>query len=243
MRKAKTHLLAGVAAALLAGATLATALHSYPARADTPAPTAGHVARLQAHINRALNGGVLNTVDGAALLDSDVLLKIYVYAYGKRPVDYSAILTADTQAIDPPPPVQPTAAQKAAIDRLLQAARAHPKVLIRAHEIALFPYDAKTGGYTMQNRIFAKLAGKGYFFDNSLYHFVYVDFEPFSVWRTPDPAKRQAIDNAIKYFEQFNLDIVGQVVADGGDSISIKPLTATLKDNVGGTVLTEGGGA
>ncbi|OIQ84334.1 hypothetical protein GALL_338550 [mine drainage metagenome] len=243
MPNAKTHLLSGVAAALLAGAAMFAALPGHDARAETPAPDSGHLARLEAHIDRALDGGTLKTVDGAALLDSDVLLKIYVYAYGKRPVDYSAILTADTQAIDPPTPVQPTAAQKAAIDRLLQAARAHPKVLIRAHEIALFPYDAKAGGYVMQNRIFAKLAGKGYFFDNSPYHFVYVDFEPFSVWRTADPAKRQSIDTAIKDFEQFNLDIVGQVVASGGDSISIKPLAATLKDNVGGTVLTEGGGA
>ena len=243
MHNAKTHLLAGAATALLTGAALAVALHSHTARAETPAPTAGHVARLEAHIDQALNGGALKTVDGAALLDSDVLLKIYVFAYDKRPVDYSAILTADTQAIDPPQPVQPSAAQKAAIDRLLQAARAHPKVLIRAHEIALFPYDAKDGGYKMQNRIFAQLAGKGYFFDNSTYHFVYTDFAPFSVWRTADPAKRRAIDDAIKDFEQFNLDIVGQVVPGGADSIAIKPLNATLKDNVGGTVLTEGGGA
>ena len=243
MPTAKTHLYAGATTALLAAAAMTVALHAHAARAETAAPSSGHVARLQAHIDRALDGGVLKTVDGAALLDSDVLLKIYVFAYGKRPVDYSAILTADTEAIDPPTPVQPSAAQKAAIDRLLQAARAHPKVLIRAREIALFPYDAKTGGYTMQNRIFAKFAGKGYFFDNSPYHFNYVDFEPFSVWRTADPARRQAIDTAIKDFEQFNLDIVGQVVAAPGDSISIKPLSATLKDNVGGTVLTEGGGA
>ena len=243
MHSAKKHLLAGSVAALVAGAALWLAAPAHDANAAMAKPSAGSIARAQAHINAALNGGVLKTVGGAAVLDSDVLLKIYVFAYSKQPVDYSAILTADTQAIDTPEPVQPTAEQKQQIDRLLQAARAHPTVLIRAREIALFPYDAADGGYRMQNRIFAKLAGKGYFFDNSAYHFVYVDFAPFSVWRTADPAKRRAIDDAIKDFEQFNLDIVGQVEAAGADSIAIKPLTATLKDNVGGTVLTEGGSA
>ncbi len=241
MHHAKNPLPAGRLAALIAGAALFVAAVPPAAQAKMATPSAGSIARAEAHINRALDGGVLKTVDGAAVLDSDVLLKIYVFAYSKQPIDYSAILTADTQAIDTPEPVQPTASQKQEIDRLLQAARAHPTVLIRAHEIALFPYDATAGGYKMQNRIFARLAGKGYFFDNSLYHFVYVNFEPFSVFRTSDPATRKAVDAAIAGFEQFSLDIVGRVTAGDKDSISIQPLSATLKDNVGGTVMHEGG--
>ncbi len=240
MHSAKKHLLAGSVAALVAGAALWLAAPAHDANAAMAKPSAGSIARAQAHINAALNGGVLKTVGGAAVLDSDVLLKIYVFAYSKQPVDYSAILTADTQAIDTPEPVQPTAEQKQQIDRLLQAARAHPTVLIRAREIALFPYDAADGGYRMQNRIFAKLAGKGYFFDNSLYHFVYVDFAPFSVLHPADAATRKTVDAEIKDFEQFSLDIVGRVTAGGKDSISIQPLNTTLKDNVGGTVMRQG---
>lgn len=142
---------------------------------------------------------------GAVLLDSAVLLKVYVYAYSGRPVDYTAILTADTQMIDPPAPLVATAGERRKLDAMIAFAKAHPRLLIRVGDIALDPFVAAGGYYPIDNRLFIRQAG--YYFDNSPYHYGYVDPLAWRHLQCSDPVVRRSIDQAIARYVHFDMDI------------------------------------
>ncbi|WP_156030092.1 hypothetical protein [Thiomonas sp. FB-Cd] len=211
---------------------------SLPGLADTP----GTKPSLPA-MDRALNGGVLKIEHGLAVLDSDVLLKIYVYAYSGLPVDDSAILTENTENIVPPVPVQASAAQAQAIERLIQAAKAHPDVLIKVNDIALDAYDKAAQAYPLDNRLFIK--GVGYYFDNSPYHYVYTDAQSFRKLHCTDPKTIAILDPAIGNFEHFSMDIVAHVQGAQGKShrLELDLRSITLRDTVGGALITQAKGS
>ena len=211
---------------------------SLPGLADTP----GTKPSLPA-MDRALNGGVLKTEHGLAVLDSDVLLKIYFYAYSGLPVDDSAILTENTENIVRPPPVQASAAQAQEIERLIQAAKAHPDVLIKVSDIALDAYDKATQAYPLDNRLFIK--GVGYYFDNSPYHYVYTAPEFFRKLHCTDPRTIAILDPAIANFEHFSMDIVAHVQGAQGKSrvLELDLRSITLRDTVGGVLITQSKGS
>ena len=205
-----------------------------PSLADTP----GTQSSLPA-MDRALHGGTLKIVNGRALLDSDVMLKVYVSAWSKTPLSASQILTENTDNIDPPRPVVPTEAQSSAIARLVAAARAHPDVLITINDVALEPYDRASGTYSMDNRLF--LDGAHYYFDNSPYHFDYVQAPARSLQklRCDDAKVRGTIDAAISNYEHFGMRIEGHVTGSTGDTLWIAPQRVTLEDAVGGPLLSQ----
>ena len=205
-----------------------------PSLADTPGSTSS-----LPEMDRALHGGTLKLVNGRVLLDSDVMLKVYISAWSKKPLDPSRILTENTENIPPPRPVVPTPEQKAAIDRLVAAARAHPDVLIQVGDVAFEPYDRATRTYSMDNRLF--LDGAHYYFDNSPYHFDYV-LEParsLQKIRCDDAKVRGTIDAAIANYEHFGMNIEGRVTASTGDTLWIAPQRITLEDAVGGPLLSQ----
>ena len=210
---------------------------SIPGLADTP----GTKPSLPA-MDRALNGGVLKTEHGLAVLDSDVLLKIYVYAYSGLPVDDSAILTENTENIAPPAPVQASATQAQEIERLIQAAKAHPDVLIKVNDIALDAYDKAAQAYPLDNRLFIK--GVGSYFDNSPYHYVYTAPESFRKLHCTDPRILAILDPAIGNFEHFSMDIVAHVQGAQGKShlLELDLRSITLRDTVGGALITQSKG-
>lgn len=205
-----------------------------PSLADTP----GSKSSLPG-MDRALHGGTLKIVNGRALLDSDVMLKVYISAWSKKRLDPSQILTENTDDIHPPTPVVPTAEQKAEIDRLVAAARSHPDVLIQVADVAFEPYDRATGTYSMDNRLF--LDGAHYYFDNSPYHFDYVQASARSLQkiRCDDAKVRGTIDAAIANYEHFGMNIEGRVTASTGDTLWIAPQRITLEDAVGGPLLSQ----
>jgi hypothetical protein len=207
---------------------------SLPSLADTPGP-ATSLAEPELRDTR------LKFVGGEAVLDSAVVLKAYVQAWSGQPSDDSAILTPNTDDITPPPPVQPNAAQRAAIDRLLRAVRAHPNVLIRADDVALEPRAKGESDYAMDNRLF--LDGAKYYFDNSPYHFIYRDAQPFVKLHCGDPRTAATIDAAIVGYRHFSMDIEGRVVGVSGKGLEIQPRRITLRDGTGAVVLTQGGDA
>ena len=165
-------------------------------------------------IDQALGVHAIKVRDGAVVLDSAVLLKVYVYAYTKQAVNDSAILTPNTEMIDPPATVQPTAVEKQKIAAMLAFAKAHPKLLIRVDDIALDPYVKEGGYYPIDNRLF--IHGAGYYFDNSPYHYSYDHPEAFRHQTTSNPATRQIIDQAIANYEHYHMDIFCTVI--GGDA-------------------------
>ncbi|WP_146748534.1 hypothetical protein [Thiomonas sp. X19] len=194
-------------------------------------------------MDRALNGGTLKTEQGLAVLDSDVLLKLYVYAYSGQPVDYSAVLTENTENIDPPKPVQASATQKQEIDRLIQAAKAHPDVLIKVSDIALDAYDKADQAYPIDNRLFIK--GADYYFDNSPFHYFYASPGSFRKLHCTNAQTIATLDSAIVNYEHFSMDIVGHVsgsvAKDKALSIDLRKIT--LKDTVGGVLITQASGS
>ena len=210
---------------------------SIPGLADTPGskPSIGPADRnpLKA---------TLKLEDGMALLDSDVLLKVYYYAYSGRAVDYSAILTENTEHIDPPKAVVPSAAQKQAIDRLIRAAKDHPDVLIKVNDIALDAYDKGKRAYPIDNRLF--IQGVAYYFDNSPYRYVYLHPEPFRELHCADPKTMATLDAAIANYVHFSTDIVGHVSgADAQNKALVLALRkVVLKDGTGRVLIDQRGG-
>src|SRR5487761_2012797 len=71
-----------------------------PGLADTPGSKSA-----VSPMDRSLNEGSLKLQNGLAVLDSAVLLKVYHYAYSGTPIDYSEILTENTENIVAPKPV------------------------------------------------------------------------------------------------------------------------------------------
>jgi hypothetical protein len=183
-----------------------------PGMADTP----GEQSSLRP-VELALRDDYPRFEQGLVVLDSDVLLKAYYFAYAAGPVDKPAILTQNTEDIVAPKPVQPTSAQSAAIDRLLKLAREHRRLLIRADDVAFDPFDAASGAYAVSNRLF--IPGARYYFDNSAYHFIYKGADALHAFRVPDKATQGAINDAVSHYRHFSLDIVAHV-SDGVPSHS-----------------------
>lgn len=211
---------------------------SIPGLADTP----GNKASLPP-MEHALNGGVLRMKDGLALLDSAVLLKIYYYAYAKQPVDYTAVLTANTQNVEPPTPVVPTAAEKREIDQLVTAARAHPDLLIQVGEIGLSHYDAAHQGFPISNRLF--IGGAKFYFDNSPYHYFFADPDAFRELRMADPNTVATLNKAIGDYTMFEMDIAVHVTgaATKDQALSMQVREVRLRDAIGDVLIRQTAGA
>lgn len=236
-RSAATWLLCGaVLAAPAAWAQPTGTNQAAPGLADTPGSKPSTVEG-----DRALTEDALKVEDGRALLDSDKLLKVYYYAYSGDPLDYSAILTANTDDIQPPRPVQPTAAERQAIDQLIKMARAHPDVLIKVDDITLEPYDSVKRSYQIQNRLFIK--GVRYYFDNSAFHFYYVNADAFRELSDADARTMPVINAAISEYQHFSMDIRGRVsgAVAKDRALGIDLQAIRLKDAGGGTLLSRGG--
>jgi hypothetical protein len=211
------------------------AQQSTPGLADTPG-TAPSIAAP----DQALSVDSFKVRDGRALLDSAVLLKVYYYAYSTAPVDYSAILTENTQDIVPPAPVQPTLAQKQTIDALIQLAKSHPDILVVADDVTLENYDKSAQSYTMNNRLF--IGNVGYYFDNSQFHYVYPHSGSFHKLHCTDATALAAIDSAIGSYQPFSVDIAGHVAGttEADKAVAIEVQDVVLKDGTGKTLLTQG---
>lgn len=152
----------------------------------------------------------LKLIDGRAVLDSAVELKAYYYAYSGEPLDYSAVLTADTENITPPKPVVATPEQKQKIDALVQAAKAHPDVLLEAEDVTLQPYDKAAGAYPLTNRLFVHAAR--YYFDNSPFHWTYRrEDEALRKLHCTDARTRARIDADIANYKVYKADIQAHV--------------------------------
>jgi hypothetical protein len=236
-RFATTLTLCGIATASIAPSTAQAVPtetnQNAPGLADTPGSKSSITS-----IDRSLTEGSFKLQDGLALLNSSLLLKVYYYAYSGTPVDYSEILTENTENIVTPKPVQASDAQKQAIDRFIQMAKTHPDVLIKVDDIALDPYDKANQSYQIVNRLF--INGTKYYFDNSPYHYFYADAETFRKLQCTDAKTRTIINSAITNYEHFSMNIVGHVsevvVKDKALTISLRKLT--LKNAVGEVLIT-----
>lgn len=225
--------LAGGPAAALAEAGPNATDQSTPGLADTPGEPSevGHT--------KPVTEMEVQLQEGRALLDSAVLLKTYYYAYAGGPVDYSAILTPNTENIEPPAPAKPTDAEKAAIDKLIGEAKAHPELMIDVGDIALDAYDEASSAYPLDNRLF--IANVGYYFDNSPYHYVYANPAGFRLLRCTDAATRTTLNEAIANYVHFRMRIAAHITGVDKDAHA---LTLTLDDiefrtNKGETLLTQ----
>jgi hypothetical protein len=206
-------------------------MQDMPGLADVP-----HSQR--AVVSKPLEAVTFKTEGDEALLDSAVLLKSYYYAYSGTPIDYSAVLTANTDNIVPPTPVEPTASDKAAIDRLASQAKAHPDILIKADDIALDAYDRKSRSFEVVNRLF--IDGGRFYFDNSPFHYTYSNPAGFRSLPCRDAKTIAAIDSAVENYQHFSMDISAHVShADSKDkSLTFELRKVTLKDARGNTLIT-----
>ena len=202
-----------------------------PSLADTPGNKSAVTPT-----DKSLSEGSLKIQNGWALLDSAVLLKVYYYAYSGTPVDYSEILTENTENIVVPKPVQASDAQKQVIDKLIRLAKAHPDILIKVDDIALDAYDKANQSYSIVNRLF--INGTKYYFDNSPYHYIYAEAGNFRNLQCADAATRSIINSAITNYEHFSMDITGHASSAvvKNKALVINLSKVTLK-NAGGKVL------
>ncbi|OIQ76094.1 hypothetical protein GALL_422320 [mine drainage metagenome] len=193
-------------------------------------------------IDQSLGVHAIKVRDGAVVLNTAVLLKVYVYAYSKQPVNYTGILTADTEMIDPPAPVQATAREKQQIDAMIAFAKAHPTLLIRVDDIALDPYVPADKSYPIDNRLF--IHGAGYYFDNSPYHYSYDHPEAFRHLQCTDPAMLKTIDQAIASYIHFHMGIACTVL--GADArtqgLLLRVDEARIKDALGNVLIDQKAG-
>ncbi|MDD5405225.1 MAG: hypothetical protein PHZ14_11920 [Sulfuricella sp.] len=204
-----------------------------PGLADTPG------TRSSVSYSKPLSENSLKLQDGLAQIDSDMLLKVYFYAYSGTPVDYSAILTANTENIVPPKPAQPGNDQKKVIDRLIQNARAHPDILIKVDDIALDAYDMANQSFPIVNRLF--IDGTHFYFDNSPYHYYYSDTAAFHTLHCADGKTIATINSAVANYEHFSMDIIGHVshAVAREDALVIDLRKVVLKTALGDPLITQ----
>ncbi|MGA8009166.1 MAG: hypothetical protein WCA24_07210, partial [Thiomonas sp.] len=185
------------------------------------------------HIDPSLGVHTITIRDGAVVLDSAVLLKVYVYAYSGQPLSYTDILTANTEMIVPPAPVQATQREKQQIDAMIAFAKTHPKLLIQVEDIALDAYVAANHEYPLDNRLF--IHGAGYYFDNSPYHYTYDHPEAFRHLQCTDADTMKAINQAIDNYVHFHMGIACTVM--GADAkthaLQLRVDETQLKDALG----------
>lgn len=219
------------AAPLFASASPSGTRQDMPGLADTPGSRNTTVSKPLANVK-------FQTENGLAVLDSAILLKAYYYAYAGVPVDYSAVLTANTDNIVKPVPVKPTAADKAAIDRLVQEAKAHPDILIKADDIALDAYDRKTGAFEVVNRLF--IDGGRFYFDNSPFHYTYSNPASYRILPCTDAKTIAAIDSAVARYVHFSMDMEVRFLRPDTKekSLSFELRKVRLKDEIGNTLVT-----
>lgn len=205
-----------------------------PALTDTPGTTPSIPTTPS-----GLGVGTIHQYRGAVVLDSAILLKVYYYAFSKQPVDYSAVLTANTEMIDPPKPVVADAAQKAQIDAMIAFAKAHPNLVIRIDDIALDPFVAAGGYYPLDNRLF--IHGVGYYFDNSPFHYAYEHPEGFRHLHCADAATRKTIDDAITRYVHYKMDIFASVTgANAADKLVLMKVdNVALRDDLGQVLISQ----
>jgi hypothetical protein len=219
---------------LNAQATPTASNQNAPGLADTPGSKASIAAS-----DKTLTEGSLKLQDGLALLDSSVLLKVYYYAYSGTPVDYSEILTENTENIIQPNPVQASNEQKKVIDRLIQIAKTKPDLLIKVDDIALDSYDKTSRSFPVVNRLFMK--GARFYFDNSRYHYHYSDAGTFGALRCADSKTIAAINSSVANYEHFSMDIVAHVnhAVAKEDTLVFDLHKVTLKDSSGHLLITQ----
>jgi hypothetical protein len=205
-----------------------------PGLADTP----GNRTSVST-ADKTLTEGSLKFQDGLALLDSPPLLKVYYYAYSGAPVDYSGILTENTDNIVKPLPVQASDDQKKVIDRLIQIAKSHPEILIKVDDIALEPYDKERLSFPVVNRLFMKSAR--FYFDNSPYHYYYADASAFSSLRCTDRKLIATMNSSVASYAHFSMDIVGRVAHGTAkdNALTIDLRKVRLKDSSGKLLITQ----
>jgi hypothetical protein len=190
-------------------------------------------------LDQSLGVHAIKVRDGAVVLDNAVLLKAYVYAYTKQPVNYTAILTANTEMIDPPAPVQATAREKQQIDAMIAFAKAHPKLLIRVDDIALDAYVPEGKYYPIDNRLF--IHGAGYYFDNSPYHYSDEHPEAFRHLQCTDPATLKTINQAIANYIHFHMTIASSVLSGDAKTqgLLLRVDEVKLKDALGNVLIDQ----
>jgi hypothetical protein len=229
---------AAVALAFLMGSTAGGVPTATDQRTRGLADTPGTKASVPS-VEIALRNDYPRTEHGMVVLDSDVLLKTYYFAYSGGPIDGSAILTQNTENIVVPTPVRATRTQVQSLERLVKLAREHRRLLILATDVALDPYDPVSRSFSISNRLFTP--GARYYFDNSAYHYVYRGAEAFHSFKVTDKVVLAAIEAAIGRYEHFSVEIVGRV-ADGAASESTLQLEVeqvTLKGADGEVLLTQ----
>lgn len=190
-------------------------------------------------LDQSLGVHAIKVRDGAVVLDNAVLLKAYVYAYTRQPVNYTAILTANTEMIDPPAPVQASAREKQQIDAMIAFAKTHPKLLIRVDDIALDAYVPEGKYYPIDNRLF--IHGAGYYFDNSPYHYSDDHPEAFRHLQCTDPATLKAINQAIANYIHFHMTIASTVLSGDAKTqgLLLRVDEVQLKDALGNVLIDQ----
>lgn len=242
---------AALRAALL-GLGLGMALCCGTARAAEPAAASAPPVNLQSasitdlpgspsrvRLDQSLGVHAIKLRDGAVVLDNAVLLKVYVDAYGKQPVNYTGILTANTEMIDPPAPVQATAREKQQIDAMIAFAKAHPKLLIQVDDIALDAYVPGGKFYPIDNRLF--IHGAGYYFDNSPYHYSYDHPEAFRHLPCTDAATMKTINQAIDNYVHFHMNIACTILSGDAKTqgLLLRVDETQLKDALGNVLIDQ----
>jgi hypothetical protein len=190
-------------------------------------------------IDQSLGVHAIKQRDGFVELDNAVLLKTYVYAYSKQAVNYTGILTPNTEMIEPPAPVQASAKEKQQVDAMIAFDKAHPKLRIDVDDIALDAYVPQGKYYPIDNRLF--IHGAGYYFDNSPYHYTYDHPEAFRHLACADAAVMKTLDAAIANYQHFHMTIFATVL--GGDAktqgLLLRVDEVQLKDALGNVLIDQ----
>lgn len=188
-------------------------------------------------IDQGLGVHAIKQRDGLVVLDNAVLLKTYVYAYAKQPLDDTAILTPNTEMIDPPQPVHATAEEQRQIEAMVAFDRAHPRLRIDVEDIALDPYATASKDYPIDNRLF--IHGAGYYFDNSPYHFTYDHPEAFRRLRCTDTGVMKIIDRHIADYAHFHMTIFATVLGASRHTLHLRVDEVQLKDDLGQVLIDQ----
>ncbi|MDY0329498.1 MAG: hypothetical protein RBR52_03255 [Thiomonas sp.] len=190
-------------------------------------------------IDQALGVHAIKQRDGYVVLDNAELLKTYVYAYSRQAVNYTGILTPNTEMIQPPAPVQATAKEKQQVDAMIAFDKAHPRLRIDVDDIALDAYAPQGKYYPIDNRLF--IHGAGYYFDNSPYHYTYDHPEAFRHLACTDAAVMKTLNDAIANYQHFHMSIFATVL--GADAktqtLHLRVNEVQLRDALGQVLIDQ----
>ena len=193
----------------------------------------------QVNTDQSLGVHAIKLRDGFVVLDNAVLLKTYVYAYSRQPQSDAAILTPNTEMIEPARPVIATAREKQQIDAMIAFDKAHPRLRIDVDDIALDPYVPGRKEYPIDNRLFIHDAG--YYFDNSPYHYTYDHPEAFRHLSCTDAAVMKSIDASIASYVHFHLSIFATVIGADAQTQALRLRVdgVQLKDDLGSVLIDQ----